>query len=569
MHVPKRPFNGCVRLPFVEREIDFAKHTEPELVEMFGRLDPRYAPGNCARLKELLIERGYDIRDGGIGPGTVVPSSAKLQELIGSPHMIECPVSFGHNEGLLKWLEPAHNEFDLVDTGSLQADGIHLRLTGQRGGGLLRLFGSLFQRQLQLQWRGIVDVESDGKLVHFAYRTEDSPNKSITLWFPDDTTAERLAAVLPKQRTAEFQPQLHANVEFERRLVAQSPQTPVTIGLVAINALVFLLIATSGNSLIAWGSNFGPYTTDGEWWRLFTSLFLHVGVLHLLFNLWALASFGPLVERLYGSMNYLLLYIVAGVTGSLASISWRPDVNSVGASGAILGILGALLAAQLRGRESFPGNIVRPLRNTTLVFLGWTLYSGFTSEGIDNAAHLGGLGAGFLMGLIMARPITGQHSYTRKDAQALLQVVPVAVLFLAGGLWCAQHATGSLVGEGLYWHTVHWLKGGEHTANAKFNAAVTLAKSDKDSLALAKRVESDVLPFWREASNRLSGIHLRSDSPNLSALEFLQEVCAGRVHGYGRFADGLRENDPQEVAAADLELKHAESLVKERRRKDQ
>jgi hypothetical protein len=169
----------------------------------------------------------------------------------------------------------------------------------------------------------------------------------------------------------------------------------------------------------------------------------------------------------------------------------------------------------------------------------------------------------------MARPITGQHSYTRRDAQALLQVVPVAVLFLAGGLWCAQRATGSLVGEGLYWHTVHWLKGGEHAANAKFNAALTLAKSDKDSLALAKRVESDVLPFWREASNRLSAIHLRSDSPNLSALEFLQEVSAGRVHGYGRFADGLRENDPQEVAAADLELKHAESLVKERRRKDQ
>ena len=122
------------------------------------------------------------------------------------------------------------------------------------------------------------------------------------------------------------------------------------------------------------------------------------GALHLLFNMWALGIFGPLVERLYGSINYLCIYLASGLAGSLASLSWHPELNSAGASGAILGMLGAMLAAQLRGGKSFPSNIVRPLRNTTLVFLGWTLYAGFTSNGIDNAAHLGGLAAGFIIG---------------------------------------------------------------------------------------------------------------------------------------------------------------------------
>jgi membrane associated rhomboid family serine protease len=168
----------------------------------------------------------------------------------------------------------------------------------------------------------------------------------ITLWLPDSAAAERLATVLPRARTPEFRPQLKGYVEFERSLIARSAHTPVTVALVAINALVFLATVLSGSRLIAAGSNLGPYTTDGEWWRLLTSLFLHLGVWHLLFNMWALASFGPLAERLYGSANYLLLYLVAGVTGSLVSISWQPEVNSVGASGAIFGILGSLLAAR-------------------------------------------------------------------------------------------------------------------------------------------------------------------------------------------------------------------------------
>jgi rhomboid protease GluP len=147
-----------------------------------------------------------------------------------------------------------------------------------------------------------------------------------------------------------------------------------------------------------------------------------------------------LVERLFGSVNYICIYLISGVAASLASLSWHPELNSAGASGAILGVLGALLAAQLRGDKSFPDNIVRPLRNTTLVFLGWTLYAGFTSKGIDNAAHLGGATAGFLIGLAAARPVTGAGTYSRTDLRRFAQLLTAAAVILAVGFWFAQRA---------------------------------------------------------------------------------------------------------------------------------
>jgi rhomboid protease GluP len=550
----------------MDGEIDFTKYSEAELLEVWGRIDPRSAPINCARLKELLVERGYIVQGGTLLPGSATPSPAKLQALIGSDHPIECKVTFGQTTGLFGWLEPAHNAFGLVGSGTLAADGIHVHLSGRRAG----LFGSVFKQNVELTWKGISDVECDGNIVHFTYRAYLATEGAITLWFSDRATAQRFAAVLPKERTAEFHPQLQARVEFDENLILQSRHTPVTVGLVAINTLVFLLtvfagaewIVPRGNVQVAWGSNFGPFTTDGEWWRLLTSLFIHFGVIHLAFNMWALATFGPLTERLFGSVNYLLIYLVAGVTGSLASISWRPDVNSAGASGAIFGILGALLAAHLRNRKTMPSSVLQPLRTSTLVFVGYALFNGFTTTGIDVAAHLGGLTAGFLIGLVMARPITGEGSYTRRDLRRLLQMVPLAVFFLAGGLWCAQRAAASLVGEGLYWHTFHWFRAGERATNDHFNAALGLNTAGPlTQLGFAERLEHDVLPFWREASDRFAVIHLATGSPNLSALQLFQTFSDGRVEGYELLASGLRRNDRKEMTNAREKLAQVEKLI--------
>jgi membrane associated rhomboid family serine protease len=349
---------------------------------------------------------------------------------------------------------------------------------------------------------------------------------------------------------------------------------PVTVSLVAINTLVFIATLFAGaewfvpvgKAQIAWGSNFAPYTTDGEWWRLFTSLFIHFGIAHLILNMVASLMFGPLVERLYGSVNYLLIYLLAGIAGGLASISWQPDVNSAGASGAIFGILGALVAAQLRAGDTFPVHILRPTRDATLLYLGLSLYAGFRYKGIDNAAHLGGVAAGFLIGLAAARPITGENSYSRSDVRGLIQLLPVAAVVFAVGFWFAQRASATIVGEGLYRRTAHWIDVREPTINHQFNTALSLdANAKENHAALIATLETVVIPFWREAGDRLAAIQLSKNSPDRSALEVLQDLTDGRADALQLLDDGLRKNDPKVMAKAGQDLKEVERTAEERR----
>ena len=110
-----------------------------------------------------------------------------------------------------------------------------------------------------------------------------------------------------------------------------TPRAYVTPALVGVNVAVFVLMALSGVGLLSprpldlirWGANFGPLTTHGEWWRLLTATFVHIGALHLLCNMWALWDVGVLMERLVGPAGLLVLYLLAGLAGSVASLSWH------------------------------------------------------------------------------------------------------------------------------------------------------------------------------------------------------------------------------------------------------
>jgi len=551
----------------MEGGIDYKEHTESELVDMFGRMDRRYAPSECARLGRYLTDHGYVVTDGDLGPGSAVPSSAKLQELIGSSQPIEWNVEFTNTTQALGSLTLATNDFGFVGSGTVRTDGISLWLSGQVSDSR-----SLRDEYTQLSCQKIANVESDGRLVRFGYNVDEVETDSLCLWLADNSAVERFVAVLPKRRTKAFRPQAKADAEFGPKLLAQSPRVPVTVALVAINTVVFVAtlmvgaewLVPVGKMQIAWGSNFGPYTTDGEWWRLFTSLFIHFGIAHLVLNMIALVLFGPLLERLYGSVNYLLIYLLAGIAGSLASLSWRPEINSAGASGAIFGILGALIAAQLRAGDTFPPDILRPMRDRALLFLGLSLYAGFRYKGIDNAAHLGGLAAGFLIGLIAGRPITGESSYSRSDMKRTLLMVPAAAVLLAVGFWFAQRASASIVGDGLFIRTVHWIDTRERTISRKFNAA--LAKDSQDHSAFIATLEKEVIPFWHEAGDRLAAIQLPPDSPNSSNLDVLQDLSDGRADAYQLLDDGLRKNDSKVIETAGQDLKQVEEAAIERGR---
>lgn len=169
---------------------------------------------------------------------------------------------------------------------------------------------------------------------------------------------------------------------------------------VAMIAAGFLLYNTFNGSedmriLVLFGAKVNELIALGQTWRLFTAMFLHIGVFHLLFNLYALNALGPLVEGYFGHVRFLAIYLIAGLFGSLASYAFSP-VPSAGASGAIFGLAGATTVYFLRYRENF-GARGRAILQNMLLIIGINLVFGLTAPGIDNWGHVGGLVGGALV----------------------------------------------------------------------------------------------------------------------------------------------------------------------------
>jgi len=178
--------------------------------------------------------------------------------------------------------------------------------------------------------------------------------------------------------------------------------TPI---LICLNILIFLLMVFNGlgflsfgvEDLIKWGANYRPITIQGEWWRLLTSTFIHGGIMHLLANMYGLLFVGLFLEPLIGRFRFALAYILTGILASATSLWWHDATVSVGASGAIFGMYGVFLALLLT--KLLPKEFSKAFLISTLIFVGFNLLIGIAG-GIDNAAHIGGLLSGFVIGLI-------------------------------------------------------------------------------------------------------------------------------------------------------------------------
>ncbi|QMW01745.1 rhomboid family intramembrane serine protease [Spirosoma foliorum] len=176
--------------------------------------------------------------------------------------------------------------------------------------------------------------------------------------------------------------------------------TPILIWL---NVGVFLLMVISGvnalepsgEDLVKWGANYSPLTTGGQPWRLLTCCFLHIGIIHLVFNMYALMQIGPILEPLLGSRQFTIAYLTAGLMGSVVSVWWHDVVNGAGASGAIFGMYGVFLA--LLTTNWLEATVRKALLQSILIFVGFNLFVGMQAH-IDNAAHIGGLLAGLFTG---------------------------------------------------------------------------------------------------------------------------------------------------------------------------
>jgi len=202
--------------------------------------------------------------------------------------------------------------------------------------------------------------------------------------------------------------------------------TPIIINL---NIAVFLLMVVSGvnfflpstDSLLAWGANFRPLTLAGEWWRLITCCFLHIGIIHLLFNMYALAYIGVLLEPHLGKLRFISAYLLTGIISSVASLWWHDLIVSAGASGAIFGMYGVFLA--LLSTNVIDKDQRKPLLTSIMIFVVYNLANGMKG-GIDNAAHVGGLVSGLIIGFAFVPSI-------RKPEEKKLEVTTVSLLTVA------------------------------------------------------------------------------------------------------------------------------------------
>lgn len=192
-----------------------------------------------------------------------------------------------------------------------------------------------------------------------------------------------------------------------------------------------LLGGIDSRTLVRLGAKYGPLIAMGEWWRFITPIFLHGGILHIAFNTWVMLDIGPAVEEIYGSHKFLVLYVVTGAAGFVLSYFWHPYAISVGASGSLCGLIGAMIAYGHRNRTRL-GDSVKSM------YLRWAIYIlvfGLLVSGIDNAAHIGGLAAGVLFGLVVDDiPLLTKESIAFWRLLQTLTVLVVIFSFVMIGL---------------------------------------------------------------------------------------------------------------------------------------
>ena len=385
-------------------------------------------------------------------------------------------------------------------------------------------------QEIVLPLGSVSNVGAEGNLVHF----ETADRATVRCRTRDAAAAQELVRQLPAAQSARFSKEQAERTQFNAGLTEVSPRAVVTPLLIAVNVCVFVAAALHGAGvgqsdpavMIRWGSNFGPYTLDGQPWRLLTSMFLHFGLAHLALNMLGLWSLGNLTERLFGWASFLTIYLGAGLCGSLLSLYWHPLTNSAGASGAIFGVLGALLVFMISPRTGVAPHIAAPQRNSALLFIAVNLLNGFTHAGIDNAAHIGGLLGGMLLGWMLALPLTRE---ARADAPRLRALVILGSgAALTACAWWLLTAPGLTHEERAFRQQFLQFEREEPALAEEFSRLGRLAQAGiVGDAEFGRRLATSLLPPWQRAVDSFDATRL----PPASALAPLQENTLEYVQG--------------------------------------
>jgi rhomboid protease GluP len=334
---------------------------------------------------------------------------------------------------------------------------------------------------------------------------------------------------------------------FREAIRARTRWALVTPALVALNVAVFVVMLRGGGvlsdpeTLVGWGGNFGPRTTNGEWWRLVASTFVHSGMLHLLVNVASLLQMGLILERLVGRLAFATAYITAGIFASLMSLSAYPVAVSAGASGAVFGLYGLLLASLIwgvlhRSALTIPLHTLKRLGPAAAVFI---LYS-MANDGLAISAELTGLAAGFLWGVVLWGLVLASGARDRQlqprwlaGAIAATAVIAVASAVPLRGIADVKPEMERVVALE------------DRTSRAYATAAEGFRKGRITAEALARLIDRTIMPELQAADARVKAID-RVPHEHQPLVADAEEYLRLRAESWRLRAEGLRRmNTPR------------------------
>jgi rhomboid protease GluP len=415
------------------------------------------------------------------------------------------------------------------------------------------------EQSLEISLADLFNVGYVDRIVQFHVRIPLAAEKLMQLWVRDEEEARHIVQLLPTERTPEFERVASEREKFRQALEAIGARSVVTPALVVLNGLAFAwalylgagILTPHGAALIRAGSNFGPFTLDGQWWRLLSSLFLHFGLPHLLMNMWALWQSGRLAERLFGSLRFVLLYVFSGLCGNVASLFWNPAVNTAGASPALFGVLGALLAFVLRTGTRVPTEVSSGLRISGSVFVLYSLVNGLTHSGCENSALLGGLVSGFAIGWLLARPLNveGRSSYVGQLSVAVLGgTVALGVLS-----WPLFHPNAVKAAEWHFRNELQLYRWDEQRAQAEQHAIdQQQLEGNITRTQWGELIARDILPRWEAAEGRFTSVHLPTESALASLQAQIVSYLDDRRVALTVLSEAARYNDAKKLRQGKL-----------------
>lgn len=361
----------------------------------------------------------------------------------------------------------------------------------------------------------------------------------------------------------------HRQNELVQNLMAGTPRIFVVWVIIGLNIAAYIVTGLRAGwfdpdpaKMLSLGADYWALTMAGQYWRLFTSAFLHFGLIHLLANMYALMSVGPLAERLFGNVFFTVLYLFAAVLSGLASVWWDRHAVSAGASGAIFAVYGAVISFVVIHRSAFSTAAARSILQGMAVFVGYNVLYGLSQKGISNSGHLGGLFAGLVLGALMARPV----DLTRRKSQTHLRMAAgllVGCAAVALSMVLIPKSAIDIKAEQNFKAARDAMIADEEKVVDLTNNLWTLVRQNTlDDAAMAKRLDNEVIPMWDTMVKRFEAAPIADGSPTRELYDVLTAYTRAQREAYTSLSKGLKTGDDAAIKHYELKLKQAQGLAK-------